>query len=172
MKIEKKRIGLDYDCILANTTEEVVNLYNFYTGENLQLEDITEWDFSKVVPDKYVKLIFDLFYNDRLWNSIKPLPESQYYTTYPENVKIKTDWLLKQYPYINEKNIIITHNKQIIGVDLMIDDYEKNLINGHFSKILLDYPWNRNINDKEFGIMRAYNWKEIYDYTHMLLPTD
>ena len=86
--------------------------------------------------------------------------------------KIKIEWLLKHYPFLNEKNVIISHNKQIINVDLLVDDFEGNLINGHYSKILLDYPWNRNINDKEHGILRVHNWKEVYKAVNTLLPID
>lgn len=90
--------------------------------------------------------------------------------TYPQNAKVKIDWLIKNYPAIDIKNIIITHNKQMIDVDLLVDDYEKNLIGGNYSKILLDYPWNRNINDKEYGILRVRNWNEIYKGICTLLP--
>lgn len=187
MRIGKKyKIGIDLDCVLSDTTQQVVNLYNYYTGENLTLEDITEWDFGKIIPPKYKNLIFDLFFNDKLWQNIKPLKNSEdimfqlcmermydiyiITATYPQNAKVKIDWLMKNYPAIDIKNIIIAHNKQMIDVDLLVDDYEKNLIGGNYSKILLDYPWNRNINDKEHGILRVRNWNEIYKGIKTLLP--
>lgn len=186
MRISKKKIGIDMDCTICDTNNELIDLYNYYTGENLQLEDITEWDFLNIATIKHKNLIFDLFYNNKLWNSIKPIKDSQHYmrllnneyeiyivtATYPQNAKIKIEWLLKHYPFLNEKNVIISHNKQIINVDLLVDDFEGNLINGHYSKILLDYPWNRNINDKEHGILRVHNWKEVYKAVNTLLPID
>jgi 5'(3')-deoxyribonucleotidase len=186
MKIDRKKIGLDFDCILATTTQTWIDLYNRLTGQNVELEDIKEWNISKAVLPEHSELIFDLLFNKNLWRSIQPLPESQYYVSllckeydvyvitnsHWETWSAKMEWLIKQYPFIDTHKVWVGAEKQMFGVDLLIDDYENNLINGHYSKILLDYPWNRNINDKEFGILRAYNWKEIYDYTKMLLPTE
>lgn len=172
------------DCVLSNTTEEVIKLYNLYTGENLKMKDIVEWDLRKAVPEKHANLIPDLFKNDRLWDSIKPLPDSQYYlsklskkydiyivtSTPPESLKIKSEWLFKQYPFIKRENLITCNNKQMIGVDLLVDDYEENLINGNYSKILLTYPWNKKVDNKKYGILRVYDWWGIYNGVLTLLP--
>ena len=40
------------------------------------------------------------------------------------------------------------------GIDILIDDYEKNLIDGKYQKILFSYPWNKNFNNSEYGIYR------------------
>jgi len=186
MGIGRKRIGLDFDCILANTTEAWVNLYNRYVNGNLEIDNITEWNISKFVPEKHKGIIMDLLFNKRLWESIQPLPDSQYYTsllckdydvyvitnTHWKTYKAKVEWLIKQYPYIDTNNIIVTSKKQMIDVDLLVDDYEMNLISGSYNKVLLNYPWNKNVNDKEHGIVRAYDWKGIYDAVHTLLPVD
>ena len=101
MRISKKKIGIDMDCTICDTNNELIDLYNYYTGENLQLEDITEWDFLNIATIKHKNLIFDLFYNNKLWNSIKPIKDSQHYmrllnneyeiyivtATYPQNAK-------------------------------------------------------------------------------------
>jgi len=185
-KIEKKKIGLDMDCILNNLTQAWIDLYNRYTGLEIKLEDIKEWDISKAVKPEHKELIFDLLFNKKLWNSIQPLADSQYYVsllckeynvyvvtnTHWDTLPVKMEWLIKQYPFIDTKKIWVGAEKQMISVDLLVDDFEDNLIGGHYSKVLLDYPWNRNINDKEFGIIRAYDFKGIYDSIHTLLPTD
>ena len=56
----------------------------------------------------------------------------------------------------------------MINVDLLVDDFEGNLIGGSYNKVLLDYPWNRSINDKEHGIVRVYDWNGIYDAIHVI----
>ena len=54
------------------------------------------------------------------------------------------------------------------GIDILIDDYEKNLIDGKYQKILFSYPWNKNFNNSEYGIYRAKNWEEIYDIVNYI----
>ena len=184
MRIGKKRIGLDLDCVLNDMNRKLVNLYNYYTDEHLHITDIKQWDFYKIEAIKYKGLFLDLLKRDSFWKTLEPLKDSQYYTkllckeyeifiitsTYPQNIKIKVDWLQEHFPHIEQENIIITYNKQMIDVDLLADDYEVNLIGGSYNKVLLDYPWNKNVNDKEHGIVRVHDWKGIYNAIHMLLP--
>ena len=50
----------------------------------------------------------------------------------------------------------------MIGVDILIDDYEMNLINGSYFGILMDYPWNRNFDDaSDDNIYRVFDWLEV-----------
>ena len=50
----------------------------------------------------------------------------------------------------------------MIGVDILIDDYEMNLINGSYFGILMDYPWNRNFDDaSDDKIYRVFDWTQV-----------
>lgn len=176
----KVKIGIDFDNVLFNTTKTWLDLYNQITGMHLQLSDIVKWDLRKIVPYKYQELALKLFDDFRLWENIKPLYNSQMYTkllknnsnievyiitaTSPQTVNIKMQMLHKQYPWFDiYKDIIITQHKQMIKVDIMIDDYEENLKGGDYQGILLDYPWNQNFNEKLHGIVRCKDWSDIYD---------
>ena len=60
------------------------------------------------------------------------------------------------------KRLITTHCKQMIGVDILIDDYEMNLINGSYFGILIDYPWNRNFDEaSDDKIYRVFDWLQV-----------
>ena len=43
-----------------------------------------------------------------------------------------------------------------------IDDGLFNLVGAKYHKICLDYPWNRDVNDKDEGIVRCFNWGDIF----------
>ena len=50
----------------------------------------------------------------------------------------------------------------MIGMDILIDDYEMNLINGSYFGILMDYSWNRNFDDAAYdNIYRVFDWLQV-----------
>ena len=52
----------------------------------------------------------------------------------------------------------------MIGVDILIDDYEMNLINGSYFGILMDYPWNSTAIFDEAAydnIYRVFDWLQV-----------
>lgn len=51
----------------------------------------------------------------------------------------------------------------MIKGDVLVDDGIHNLIGGDYRKILVDAPYNREFNEKEYGMVRVKIWKEIYD---------
>jgi 5'(3')-deoxyribonucleotidase len=150
------------------------------TGSHLQESDITEWEMTKFVPPEHKELIIDLLNNKLLWESVTPLTDSRMYMnllnkdedveiyvvtdTSPETTKIKMDLLHKYYQSFDMKNVIVTSHKDMINLDILVDDGVHNLINGSYKKVLLDYPWNRYINDNQYEIVRVKNWIDIYSY--------
>ena len=71
--------------------------------------------------------------------------------------------ILKLFPYISWKNVILTSNKQMIKGDVLIDDGIHNLLGGDYKKILMTAPYNKDFNAEENGMLRVSNWKEIYE---------
>ena len=88
-------------------------------------------------------------------------------STEPENISKKANWLQREFPDINiRKRLIRCYNKQLLsGLDILVDDYEKNLIDGDYSKVLLDKPWNQNSkeHDNEHQFYRMTDWRNIYE---------
>lgn len=82
--------------------------------------------------------------------------------SYGTKSKINTVEWLRQHG-IQEDGLIITKHKTVIGVDLMVDDYEENF--NDFSSIgtpcyLLTRPWNQHV---DAGDLRINSWTEFYD---------
>lgn len=170
------KIGIDFDNILSNTTETYINLYNKITNSNYEMKDITDYNMSIFLPINHKKIINDLWLNNELWDNIKPIEDSQKYiemlskehelyiitATNIENANIKYKWIRKNYPYINPKNFIVCNDKQMVNVNIMIDDCIDNLSNSTYKGVLLDYPWNQ-CKCLDNNIVRVYNWEQIYE---------
>ena len=113
-----------------------------------------------------------------MWKRVKVIPhcvevikrlhdrgDSIYFvtSTEPQNITKKARFLQRTFPFLDiRKCLITTHCKQMIGVDILIDDYEMNLINGSYFGILMDYPWNRNFDDaSDDKIYRVFDWTQV-----------
>ena len=169
------KIGIDYDSTLFNTIDVWIDLYNKKYDDKLTINDFKFWDIHKSLPKEKSNKFYSILDNNELWENIKPLnnavevvkdlnEEYEVYiitATHHNHIKIKSEILLKYFPFIEYKQIISCYYKQLINVDIMIDDNLENLIGGKYRKILIDYPWNRDIDDYDRGIERFKNWKEI-----------
>ena len=74
----------------------------------------------------------------------------------------KVEYIDKEFPWIPEDHIIFISNKQLLNIDILIEDNEKQLLGGSYKKILLSSPWNQNFNAEYNGIVRCDSWDEIY----------
>ena len=171
-------IGIDVDSTVCNTTESVLQQHYADTGEKLTLDDIKSYYIENYVSDDYKDDFHLIFYKKEMWKRVKVIPhcvevikrlhdrgDSIYFvtSTEPQNITKKARFLQRTFPFLDiRKCLITTHCKQMIGVDILIDDYEMNLINGSYFGILMDYPWNRNFDEAEYdNIYRVFDWLEV-----------
>lgn len=171
-------IGIDVDNTIVNTTSCVIAQHYADTGEKLTLDDIKGYYIENYVSDDYKDDFHLIFYKKEMWKRVKVIPhcvevikrlhdrgDSIYFvtSTEPQNITKKARFLQRTFPFLDiRKCLITTHCKQMIGVDILIDDYEMNLINGSYFGILMDYPWNRNFDDaSDDKIYRVFDWLEV-----------
>lgn len=173
-KINKLRVTCDLDNIMNNLTETLLEIYNNDNNDNLKMSDIIEYKIDKFTKSN-VK-ITDYFKSDELWMRVLPIKQAQDYlkilnddydlrivsASHSGDMPTKYRWIKVFYPFLKREQIWTVFDKQWIDSDIHIDDFEGNLIGGKYHKILLDYPFNRNINDEKENIYRAYNWQDIF----------
>lgn len=171
---KKLRVCCDLDNILNNLTETLLEIYNKDNNDNLTINDITEYKIDKFTKQN-VK-ITDYFKSDELWMRVLPIKQSQEYlkiinddydlriisASHLGDMPTKYRWIKVFFPFLKRQQIWTVFDKQWVDCDILIDDFEDNLIGGNYHKILLDYPFNRNIDDNQEGIYRAYNWQDIF----------
>ena len=173
-------IGIDIDNVINNLAESLLNVFNADTGESVKLTDIKSYYIERWVDAKYTNKILSLFSDKRGWKQISLIEHCRTFiqklvedghrvvfvtATDSSNVAKKFNWLSRNFPFIDiKKNLIVIHTKQLLSsLDVLVDDYENNLIDGNYAKILLSYPWNSGISDDRYGIIRCNNWIEIYN---------
>lgn len=170
-------IMFDIDGILNNLVEETLALYNNRSGKNIQVADITTYNFSDCLPKEDAKDIVSLFKEKPLWDSLKPLPGSQnalnqlinqghqvYLATAtdPINFEWKIEWLKQYFPFVPSDNVIRIMDKSLLRCDVLVDDCLDNLTKVFCERVCLDYPWNQNKSkDITYDIRRAYSWDDI-----------
>lgn len=163
------KIGIDVDNVLNNFCESLIQNANLYFGMSATIEDVKSYDIHKNVSCG--KEIYSLIDEPHFFTNLTPLPYSQEVTkrlveqhelyfvtaTYPNHVMDKASWLMLHFPHIPIENLIVTQHKNLVNVDLLIDDHIHNIVHFPNHTILFDYAWNRNFNTR----YRAKNWLEI-----------
>lgn len=164
------RIGIDVDDVLNNLVDKWVEKYNLLYRGNLQVEDITSWDicqFSSIGADFYRLL------DAELWSSLRPLEGSVEITkklqdaghelilvtaTHKKDVECKVNWLEEHFPHLDLNNLIITRRKDLVDVDVLVDDGGHNIEAFPGDVLVMDRPWNRYLGEE---YARVYSWEEI-----------
>lgn len=170
---------VDMDDVLEDLLGAWVAALNERYGTSVQKESITDWDISKFFPALTKSQIFAPIYSEDFWRTVRPIDgavdglqrliadghtvyivtSSSYKTL---SVKM-TDVLFRYFPFLTWDDVIITHHKQLIRGDVLVDDGVHNLEGGDYLKILMDSPRNRSYNAEENGMHRVTDWNETYE---------
>lgn len=177
---------VDIDNVLNNFGQTVVNAYNNEYNTLFRLCDMVNYDmFSCMQPNNltYEKFCDKYFTGNLYCDEAVPLPDSiqglcelnslceTYLVTSREMGELPNimKWLYSNYPFIKDEQLIRCKNKNLINGDILIDDCLDNILNFSRGRIVFDYPWNRNIDDKTNFIHRAYNWEDILNIIKLKL---
>lgn len=170
-------IVCDIDDVLNDLAQKAVDFYNSRSGKNLQVSDITSYNFYDCLSQEDADALCALFQEKELWDSLTPTPGSQdalqalirhghkvylATATHYKNFAWKIEWLNQHYSFIDQKNVIRIMDKSLLNADVMIDDHLDNLINNVCERICIDKPWNRSPSkDYTYDIYRVNHWNEI-----------
>ena len=172
-------IAIDMDCVLNNLMDKTLEIYNAQNGKNIQMSDLTSYNFYDCLNKKDADGVIKLFKNKSLWDSLTPIKGAKeglqklinaghriyiVTATAPENWLWKITWLKKYFSFFNTENVISMVDKSLFKCDVLIEDCLEQLIK-HKSchRVCLDYPWNRDTDDFIYDIHRCKNWDEILE---------
>lgn len=183
--IRRPIIGIDLDDVCWNMLESWISRHNEITEDDVKLSDIKGWDIMNYIKKGSHGMMFYILEQLDFWETVQPKELSQFYlkkliddgyeiyiitaTSY-KTFHLKMKRFIDLFPFIDPKNVIVAHNKQLIDVDLLIDDNPENLRNGFYNKILFDAPHNKSTNEKELGAFRCSDWESVYKKIKKLLP--
>lgn len=173
-------IGIDIDNVLCTTTQAVLSVYNEDAADNLKIENIKSYYIENFVKLEFKNNFSSYFLSKKVWKKINLVKNCQKYianlyrdghtilfitSTEPENLKKKSNWLKRNFPYINIRKALFSCPKKqyMSGIDILIDDASHNLEGASYKGIILDYPWNQDFITDDTQFFRARNWEEIYN---------
>lgn len=165
-------IGCDVDDTISMMMESWLRLYNRDFLDDLQKEQITDWDISKFVKPEAKQKIYQYINEPQVFSVAQPVKDALesinmlksrghrvIYVTANSPLGIKEQWL-KGYGFLDTmENFYLAYDKSLILCDYLIDDKYENVETAHGKGILVSQPWNQKYDWK----LRANNWKEILD---------
>lgn len=171
----KRKLAVDIDNTIWDLVSPWIDLYNRSYDDNVKREDITRYDFFTITSKASKEEILNFLSTEEIWQSVEPYKESYEYleklnneyelyivtnTSY-KTPKAKFDRLFSLFPFLSEDQLVIISNKQLLNIDIMVDDCIDHLQGGKFIKFLIDEPYNRSYcDDKE--IIRVNDLKDVY----------
>lgn len=168
---------MDLDDVCWDLLSAWLRRYNEITFDNVEPKDVLSWDISKYINKGTKEMLFYILEQSDFWQTVNPMKDSQKYmqkllddgyeiyivtSTSAETLHHKLIRFFELFPFINQHQIITAHNKQLIGVDILIDDKPENLIGGSFDKILFERTHNKWCDTESNGIFRCKDWESIY----------
>lgn len=170
------------DEVLNNMTAKLIPLYNAKYDDNLKYEDITEYNIRPFIKPE-CKHLFEEFVDDAFYASldvaegaVEVLSELQkendiYFATagHPYTMRARDNWLEQHFgSFYRSGSLISIREKQLLKVDVLVDDFEENIIGGSYYGVLVDKPWNRCVPTRLYRMQRIAKLTELPKIIHDL----
>lgn len=160
----------DLDGICCNLMKKWLAAYNRDYNDKLTENDIVEWEWHRFVKPECGKRIYHYLNRPGFFADLEPIEgcieslrrlekvcELVVVTASPkEAAGDKMRWVQRHLPMVMKGNIVVTYRKDLVRGDFMFDDAPKNLRNHPATRIMLDYPYNRDFHD----CYRVHSWNE------------
>lgn len=160
-------VGLDVDDVLAACNSACV--------EAKELFKITGWDCQVVLKYKHL-------FGDPAFVANQPVaPGAQafvrqllergcevvFVTSVPSSVaQARATWLQKHFPEVPKKNLVLTARKDLVEVDVLIDDNPHHIVSAKAKwPILMRKPWNQSIT----GLMSVNGFDEALSFIDAII---
>lgn len=169
------KIAFDMDNTIFNFMEVLLKEYNKKYSDNIQISDLTEYDFSdkikisskqffkefatnanfkKMTAYQYAKEFIDTLHD------LKEVDVEIYFVSagHPKTFVSRDNLLSKTFSWYSTSQLIMIREKSLLDLDVLFDDYEKNFDNSSYGEVLVSQPWNK----KEKRFERLDSWEEWY----------
>lgn len=174
-------MGIDLDEVLFNTVEAWIERHNDITDDYVKVEDIKSWEIARYIHKGNKETLFYILRQNDFWQTVKPVTGSVSYLSQLQrnydDIEIcivtasdfntlpnKMRRFFELFPFINRDQVVVTYQKNLINVDVMVDDNPNNLKNMPKGcvKVLFDAPHNRSCNEEDIAAIRVKSWDELY----------
>ena len=182
------RIGIDLDNVCVTTTVAVLEYLAERGAPRRDLKDIRSYWIEKNYPPEYSLLIKEAFESKEMWKKVRMIKGAKKYikklyedghelyfvtSSLPENLRKKIKHLSRNLDFLPQdyvwKHTINIHRKQLLNLDVLIDDCFDNLWGERqYTSICYVYPWNCDRIKDIPEIIGCYDWCEIYEEINKL----
>lgn len=158
-------IGIDMDAIVADLLSEWVNRYNLEYNDKMTVADVTCWNWHKLAKPECGTKLYSILHDINYLEEVKPLPGAiaavnklgqrgheilmvSSPTANKENFGERIEWC-NTYLGLSHREVILTHHKELLQLDILIDDSPDNLKkfalkNPEGLTFTIDYPYNKD----------------------------
>lgn len=161
----------DMDDVLVNLNEAWLNHLNSTYDLHVNHEDVYDWNMGLAFPSLTMNQIFSCLHEHDFWWNVSPFTyakellqkceenkDIEYYivtAATPKNFYLKYECCFKRhFPFVSSERLICCNNKNLIDCDIIVDDNPDNFPKNNSSKkpirVLMNKPWNKNANPKEY----------------------
>ena len=171
--MERKRLLVDMDHVMADITSQYIKWYKDATGTEIDWKDLLGKPEDLAFPQPL--FIREFLHTPGFFRSAPVMPGSREVLSelneayelfivsaameFPQSLIEKYEWLEEHFPFINWRQIVFCGSKKMISGDIMIDDHFRNLGNFNGEKLL--FTATHNIYTHLNGYTRVNNWIEI-----------
>jgi 5'(3')-deoxyribonucleotidase len=180
--VAKPVLLFDLDGICCNLMKKWLAHYNRDYDDHLTEADITSWEWGDFVKPECGKRIYHYLNRAGFFADLEPIEgcvetlgrlaeicELVVVTASPkEAAGDKMRWVQRHLPMVPKGNVVVTYRKDLVRGDFMFDDAPKNLRNHPATRIMLDYPYNRDFHDCH----RVHSWAEAEALIRSLVAKD
>ena len=176
-QIHNPIIGVDLDDVLWDLLGAWLPRYNTIVDGHIAPEDIKSWSIEQYILPNTKEMLFYILEQKDFWKTVQPISgaaEVLYrlmqdgYNVYIvtassyKTLPAKLNHFFELFPFVHQNQIVVAKEKQLLDLDVMIDDNPENLCHASYDKLLFDRPSNQWI--KKDDIKRVYTWAEIYQF--------
>ena len=177
MKKYRIRVGLDVDDTLYECNSYAVSIINrrHPNEEPLRVEDIKSWGGAHRHSDERISL-----YNDPEFVRTQPITEGAqefvkklseiadvfFITAVPACcMSARAERLIKDFPEIPAENILLGRRKDIISLDILLDDGAHNISSSRAAyPVLFRKPWNTDLS----GLLSVNSYDDFLHFCDMV----
>ena len=172
-------VAVDIDEVVCQLHERWLALYRADWNDNLTPEDLTHWDIEKQVHPDCGLSVFNYLHRKDLYEEVKPvegslegvraLREMGHRVVFATSAHIKHGGVKFDWLSINgyfdgveapHKDYLEVRDKSLVAADILIDDYDQNLIGFKGERILFKRPHNRNVG---WLTLVANGWPDVIE---------
>ncbi len=173
-RMNKQRIAIDMDEVMADTIQKFIDLYKSAHNIEITIPMMYGKEFRDVLPEELYNTTRKYINEPGFFRDIPVMPDSQRVIKelnekyevfvvsaameFPNSLIDKYHWLAEHFPFISWTHIIFCGLK-IVNVDIFIDDRSRNFVDFDGRKLLYSSPHNLEIAEFE----RVNNWREVAD---------